>query len=189
VASIDRDTRVVVALTGEIVPVAEPPVRVTLAIGILKGDHMDTAVRDATMLGASALMPIAADHVAVPARAWRIDRWQKVAIASAKQCGRATVPVVARVTTFADLVDQSPDRLLMAIEPSIDPQTMPAAIPVERPSSVLALVGPEGGWSAAELRHAQAKNATFVSLGPRTLRAESAPAILLAACWTVWGWS
>jgi 16S rRNA (uracil1498-N3)-methyltransferase len=147
-------------------------------------------VRDATMLGAAALVPLASEHVTVPARAWRIDRWQKVATASAKQCGRATVPIVAPVTTVADLFGQSTGQLrLVAIEPSADVRGTHAGIPRDRPSSALALTGPEGGWSPAELTRAGEEHVAFVHLGPRTLRAEAAPTILLAALWTVWGWS
>src|SRR5512144_1636469 len=58
-----------VEIAHETVPAAEPRVRLTLAIGLLKGVQMDAAVRDATMLGAFAIVPMSTLHVAVPARA------------------------------------------------------------------------------------------------------------------------
>jgi 16S rRNA (uracil1498-N3)-methyltransferase len=50
-------------------------------------------------------------------------------------------------------------------------------------------VGPEGGWSASEAQRARDIDAEWLSLGPRVLRAEIAPAIALAVLWTRWGWS
>ena len=82
-------------------PVPEPEIPVTLAIAVLKGDQMDAVVRDATALGVVAIAPMATAHVTGPARAWQsgaaVERWQRVAVAAAKQCGRAVVPTVRPV--------------------------------------------------------------------------------------------
>src|SRR5688572_21322568 len=79
-------------------PVAEARVPITLAVGVLKGDQMDAVVRDATMLGVAAIVPLRTSHVTVPPKAWQsgaaVERWQRVAIASATQCRRAVVPDV-----------------------------------------------------------------------------------------------
>ena len=87
--------RCVVIVDGEIAPAAEPAIPLTLAIGVLKGDQMDAVVRDATALGVSSIVPMSTAHVTVPPRAWAtgkaIERWQRVAVASAKQIGRAHV--------------------------------------------------------------------------------------------------
>jgi 16S rRNA (uracil1498-N3)-methyltransferase len=57
-----------------------------------------------------------------------------------------------------------------------------------RPTSALLLIGPEGGWTPDEIARARERGAQLISLGPRTLRAETAPTVALAALWTVWGW-
>ena len=183
----------VVAL-HEVEAIAEPPVRVTLALAVLKGDQMDHAVRDATMLGVTAIQPILTDHVTVPPRAWQsgaaIERWQRVAVASAKQCGRAVVPVVTPVRPVADVfrAPAGPAVYLFA-EPSTGAQVLPVADAASsRPQEAVLIIGPEGGWSPAEIAEAQAAGAALISLGLRTLRAEAVPAIALAALWTVWGW-
>ena len=172
-------------------PIAEPAVRVTLAIGVLKGDQMDAAVRDATMLGAAAIRPIASAHVAVPERAWRapaaVARWRRVAIASAKQCGRAVVPPIDEVTTFDAAMAGATGASFICVEPAAGAAV--SGDPFEpRPDSALVLIGPEGGWSAAEIAAAASRGARSISLGPRRLRAERVPTALLSALWTRWGW-
>lgn len=180
-------------LTRAIDPVAEPAVPVTLGVGLLKGAQMDAVVRDATALGVRAIVPLETDHVAVPSAARRAaaaGRWHRVAIAAAKQCGRAVVPDVAGVAAFDRVLDRAVeegDRILMAVEPGAHGGGAP--IPEAPPrGGVLALVGPEGGWTAAETSRAVARGATLVHLGPRTLRAELAPAVLLSAIRSRWGW-
>jgi 16S rRNA (uracil1498-N3)-methyltransferase len=183
---------VVVKIDSPVTPAAEPPVRVTLAAGLQKGDRMETVVREATALGASAIVPLASTHVAVPARARdskaAVERWQRVAVASAKQCGRASVPVVQPIATLeAILTAHRADRILMCVEPSRR-AAGPARAAGERPASALVLVGPEGGWTDTEVDRASSAGATLVHLGPRTLRADLAPTVLLSALWTSWGW-
>ena len=196
-ARIDEVTKqaVVLVIEGEVAAVAEPAVHVTLAVGVLKGDQMDTVVRDATVMGVSAIVPIATDHVTVPARAWRDDgaaaRWHRVAVAAAKQCQRAVVPSIAGVMSLAELwVEPRHATVLACLEPAAaGGRTGPAWQGLARPVSVLLLVGPEGGWSAAEVEEIAAHGAHAVSLGPRTLRAEAVPTVAMAALWSTWGWT
>lgn len=175
--------------------VAEPPVHVTLAIALLKGDQIDHAVRDATMLGVAAIQPIVSDHVTVPARAWEsgaaVERWRRVAIASAKQCGRAVVPEIRPVSDLAGIfVDPAEKKVrLLFAEPATGAGTLSVSQSIgDRPAAATIFVGPEGGWSAEEVERAAAAGVRLIGLGPRTLRAESVPAVALAALWTVWGW-
>lgn len=188
----DRRDGITVELSREIQPVAEPAVRVTLGIGMLKGDQMDAVVRDATMLGVAAVAPFVSAHVSVPSRAWKGEaaraRWQRVAIASAKQCRRAVVPGIAPVTSFESLVRGAAfDVRLICVEPSSSDDTGAFCLP-PRPATAIVLVGPEGGWTAEELMIARQSSATCVRCGPRTLRAETAPTVVLSALWTFWGW-
>jgi len=191
VAGISKDA-VDIELTEIVAPVPEPPVSVTLGVALLKGDQMDAVVRDATMLGAAEIALIVSDHVAVSRRAERVDRWRRIAVASAKQCGRAVVPLIHPAATLTVVLNGASQNLrLICLEPRLDvagqfETTSLTALP--RPAAALLLTGPEGGWSAAELATARAAAVTGISLGPRTLRAETAPAIALAGMWTAWGW-
>lgn len=179
-----------VVLEEETRPVPEPDVRVTLAIGVLKGDQMDAVVRDATALGVVAIAPMETAHVTVPPRAWRsgaaVDRWQRVAVAAAKQCGRAVVPTVQPVAALADVLTNRTETIWLCAEPILaEGLTMKQE---RRGRSALVLVGPEGGWAEHEVLLALRAGAGFLNLGPRTLRAELAPTVALSALWTKWDW-
>jgi 16S rRNA (uracil1498-N3)-methyltransferase len=170
-------------------------VAVTLAVGLLKGDAMSHVIRDATMLGAAAIVPFVSDHVALPERAWRarhLERWTRVAVASARQCGRAVVPRLNEVSGFNAVLAAPTDERVMCVEPSaIDGGEDAAADRLPDPpgpARATVLVGPEGGWSAGEVERARGLGVSSLSLGPRTLRAEMAPAVALTVLWTRWGW-
>jgi 16S rRNA (uracil1498-N3)-methyltransferase len=172
---------------------AEPAVRVTLASALLKGDQMDDVVRDATMMGVAAIVPIVTMHVVVPERAWRdgspVERWRRVALASAKQCGRAVVPALLPVTPYEAIwTGTGHDIAIICAEPSLA-RSVTDRGDGSRPASALVCVGPEGGWTEDELAVADRHHAQRLSLGPRTLRASSAPIVALSALWSRWGWA
>ncbi|MCC7008330.1 MAG: 16S rRNA (uracil(1498)-N(3))-methyltransferase [Acidobacteria bacterium] len=181
-----------VALEAERAAVAEPPVTVTLGSGLLKGDRMDAVVRDATALGVSAIVPVVSSHVALPPRAREqrsVERWQRVAIAAAKQCGRAVVPSIEPPVELAALVRRTvadARRVICCVEPARGGGAPLAT--TDRPSSALLLTGPEGGWSEEEVEQCRGVGATLLDLGPRTLRAELAPTVALSLLWSAWGW-
>ena len=181
-----------VRLTAAAAPVAEPAVAVTIGVALQKGDRMDTIVAEATALGVAAVTPLRTAHVALPSRAREsgaaISRWQRVAVAAAKQCGRVTVPAIRPMASLDEIVGQwSGGPILVSVEPGRAwPGGAEGAGP--RPAQALVLVGPEGGWDEDELKRLAAAGARRVSLGPRTLRGDLAPAVLLSALWTSWGW-
>lgn len=190
VCLVDR-RRVVLDGIEDAAAVSEPPVTLTLAMAVLKGDQMDTVIRDATALGVARIIPIATDHVTVTPRAWQSgaarERWTRIAIASAQQCGRAVVPAVDDVTPLGE-VWSLPAALTMAcVEPAAaaDASGLPG-VPDRGPGSALLLVGPEGGWSAAEVESFRTRAVTGLGLGPRTLRAELAPIVAVARLWERW---
>ena len=190
-----------VTLDREVETVREPSVNVTLAIGLLKGDQMDAVVRESTALGVAAIVPLVSMRVVAPARA-RVEaaqaRWRRVAVQSAKQCGRAVVPTIDAPVPFADLLLNSGfDVRVMLAEPvsggriSEQPPPGPAVAAragEPRGARALVIVGPEGGWTVDEIRQAVTAGIPLWRLGPRTLRAELAPTVALAALWTHWGW-
>ena len=97
VKSASRD-RVTLRLEGAVEAVPDPRIPITLAQAILKGDKMDDVVRDATMMGVVEIVPLLSEHISVKpaaiAKGKPEERWTRVAIASAKQCRRATIPAV-----------------------------------------------------------------------------------------------
>ena len=195
-ANSDRKRDAVVVIDREIVPVAEPPVSVTLAVGLLKGDQMDAVVRDATALGVAAIAPMVTAHVTVPERAWKSgaarERWQRVAVASVKQSGRAVVPAIEAVASFDAVLNRACETKFMCVEPGATgaPDVVNRGISLEHsvPRTALVFVGPEGGWSAGEIDAARAAGVELLSFGARTLRAETMPVVVLSALWSRFGW-
>ena len=168
-------------------PAAEPAVQVTLAAALLKADKYDEVVRDATMLGVRVVQPLVTAHTDVPAartgQRARVERWRRVALSSAKQCGRAVIPEIREPVRLTAALETSPTPLLMLAEPSAG--IAESRLPVAPPAATL-LVGPEGGWSTEELETARHAGALFIQFGRRTLRADAAPIVALAIVMYEW---
>lgn len=163
----------------------EAACRVTLALGMPANERMDTLVEKATELGVAALQPLICERSVLRLsgeRAQRkVEHWRGVAVAAAEQCGRTRVPHVADVLTLSTwLAAPAPDRSVRRVVLSLR-EAVPFA--ADGAGAVCVLSGPEGGLSPAE--EALARQAGFapVSLGPRVLRADTAPlaALVLAA--------
>jgi 16S rRNA (uracil1498-N3)-methyltransferase len=190
-AASERRSATTVELVAEVAPIPEPSLRVTLAAGILKGDHMDAVVRDAVMMGATEIVPLVTEHVTVPKKAWQgsavLERWRRVAVASAKQCGRAVVPEIATPAEFAVVLSgHAGQSIVMFVEPAVgeDAKSI-AGTPMAPGGTLLVLIGPEGGWSSAEVTQGRAAGAMLAHLGPRTIRADAMATAALAALGTV----
>jgi 16S rRNA (uracil1498-N3)-methyltransferase len=175
---------------------AEPRVSVTLAQAVLKGDKMDDVIRDAVMMGVTAIQPIVTTRTEVTLaalqRGGRRERWERIAVAAAKQCGRATVPGSLAPRPFTDLTSALghgalPAPALMLVEPSASDGAFSLGELAGSPTLEATLVvGPEGGWTPEELDLGSTA-CRLVTLGTRTLRADATPIIALAALFALWG--
>lgn len=190
---IDREN-VSVAIEGEAKASREPRCRITLVQALLKGDAMDGVVRDAVMLGVNAIAPVLSAHVEGDRRGHaaglRVSRWARIAVASAKQCGRAVVPTVAAPVSLSACLSATPaDLRVVFAEPAaaVPSVSLDALRPIGTSDAVSVFVGPEGGWAADELRLLSGYHAVAVTLGERTLRAEAAALIGLSALHAIWG--
>jgi 16S rRNA (uracil1498-N3)-methyltransferase len=187
--------RVRVAVGEELPPAVEPSVSLVLAQAVPKADAMDQVVRDAVMLGVAEIVPVLADRAEVDVRrllaSGRVARWQRIAVASVKQCGRAVVPAVREPQTLQVCLARTAaiHRYLLA-EPGL---LTPAPIGVRSlssepaPDSAILFVGPEGGWTDDEVRLALGTGGQPLTLGPRTLRADAAAIVGITALQCVWG--
>ena len=190
VASVDR-TGVTVELGEPVVAVPEWSVRVTLAQAALKGDKIDDVIRDAVMMGVTSIQPLLTARTEVPAavfsRGRRLERWQRIAVSSAKQCGRAVVPPVLAPCPLADCLDgRTPGPVLILVEPAAAPPGRARWPPADAPRSATLLVGPEGGWTDDEVARSLEAGCLPVSLGPRTLRADAAAIVALSVLQYLW---
>lgn len=184
-------TRVSVVVGAPAVPAPETRVRYTVALAVLKGDGTDAMVRDAVMMGAVRVCPFVSTRtevrLATLERGERHERWRRIAVAAAKQCGRAVVPEVDVPATFADVVaavDSDAARLLL-VEPSLDIAARPVGS-FAAPDAATLAIGPEGGWTPAEVAAALDRGWIATQLGSRRLRATSMALVALAACQAVW---
>lgn len=190
VASASRDHATLRRLQP-LTPAPETRMPVTLVMSVLKGEKMDEVVRDAVMLGVAAIVPMVTARsetsLAALTRGARAERWRRIAVASAKQCGRAVVPEIAEPATFDAVMTTSVDAVrLMLAEPNAHAARVVSLrdVPV---SPAHLLIGPEGGWTDEELARTDAAGAVVVRLGGRTLRADAVPLIALTALLSGWG--
>jgi len=149
-------------------------------------------VRDAVMMGVAAIQPLLTARTDVPAAAFsrgrRLERWHRIAVASAKQCGRAFVPPVLAPCSLAECLDGAPPGVrLMLVEPAAAPRGASSWPPAGASGLAMVLVGPEGGWADEEVTLALSAECLPVSLGLRTLRADAAPLVALSVLQCVWG--
>lgn len=152
--------------------VGEPEINVTVALGVLKKrSRFETFVEKAVELGVRRIVPLRARHSETDTV--RTDRLRKVMIAALKQCRRSRLPTLTEPQSL-DALLQEPNcecRLLCHDQANAGPILHAVSDTV---NEVLALIGPEGGFSSSEVETALAAGCTPVSLGNRRLRAETA---------------
>jgi 16S rRNA (uracil1498-N3)-methyltransferase len=177
-----------IRLLDPLPPSPPPRVPVVLVQGLLKGDRMDAVVRDATMAGAVRIVPVGTGRSQIkPAaleRAHARARWLRVAVSSAKQCGRARLPAIDPPRSFDDWLAEPFDGVrLLFVEPEGADGTVAglrSLLSGAAPNAVACLVGPEGGWSVEEREAAVRAGCVPVSLGPMTLRADAAGLVAIS---------
>lgn len=183
-----------VQIVSRVEPVAESGVALTLAQAVLKGDKMDEVIRDAVMLGVAAIQPIVTKRsettVAALLKGARVERWQRVALASVKQSRRAVLPEIRVPLTLETALGEPAAALrVMLVEPaaSADVEPIAALQQTPPPADATLFVGPEGGWAAEEWTSAAAHGVRLVTLGRRTLRADAVPVAAISVLQFLWG--
>ncbi|WP_251897912.1 16S rRNA (uracil(1498)-N(3))-methyltransferase [Lactiplantibacillus paraplantarum] len=177
-------------ITAVIAPKVELPLPVIIACGLSKGDKPEQIVQRGTELGASAFVFFDSQWTvakwAANKRERKLDRLAKIAQGAAEQSHRTMIP---SVTYEADLthvlVNTTYDTGVVAWEESAKQgessqlvQTLKTMTPPQR---LLAIFGPEGGLAPQEVNTLQTAGITAVGLGPRIMRAETAPLYLLSS--------
>lgn len=165
-------------------PIPEPPLRLTLLQAVLKAQKMDLVIQKSTELGVTELIPIITERTEVR-ETRKLLRWQKIAIESARQCGRSTVPSVREPVNLKEFFlsgsqlkgivfwEEEGIALKMAIN------TLNKTFDLEK-DKLFVLIGPEGGFTQEEVISAEGKGLLRVSLGKRILRAETASIVAVA---------
>lgn len=161
----------------------ESPLHLTLAVALLKGEKFDLVVQKATELGVTVIVPVVTKLADIRLRdesdvLKRMTRWQRIALEAAKQSGRAVVPDISTPVAFATLVLEAvaepQSNCLMFSERDGQSLTETKKLLTAKATRLTALVGSEGGWTDEEIMIARDAGWRIITLGGRTLRAETA---------------
>lgn len=165
-----------------------------------RSGRMETVVRQVTELGVCRIVPVIAQRsrraknepVALERK---VDRWRRVADGAAEQCGRTRVPLIDKPCRFDEIVWETLPRPLLIADPSASCAVLSDhdgkgegrldARPAVTAATVL--VGPEGGWTGAEVDAVLARGGETLQLGPRQLRADSAGVVAITLLQYFWG--
>lgn len=161
----------------------ESPVAIVLGHSLCRAERSDYVVQKATELGVSRIDPLLTERTMVRLEAQRalrrVTHWQAIAVHACEQCGRNHVPEISPVRSLGDwLAGQwaTAVRLVLDKRACGCLQAMPEAT-----GQVVVLIGPEGGFTAAELRLAETAGFNAFQLGPRTMRSDTATVAALVA--------
>jgi 16S rRNA (uracil1498-N3)-methyltransferase len=181
------------AAVGEVISSAGSPARERLVVcqALSKGRKMDLVVQKATELGAAAIVPFISERSVVrldPAKAaGRQERWRRVAREAAKQCARADVPHVDVPMDIRALEPRlASDSPIVLHEKASVP--LRKVLSKRKHGSLTLVIGPEGGFSDAEVSLFEQWGASVASLGALTLRTETAAIAAMAIAAYELGW-
>jgi 16S rRNA (uracil1498-N3)-methyltransferase len=159
----------------------ESGLNVHLGQGISKGDRMDFVIQKAVELGVAEITPLITERCVVKLNQERWQKkllqWQKIAISACEQCGRNVVPTIHSPLALQEWMQQSTRQLRLTLNPKAQMRMLQLHPPKD---GVRLLIGPEGGFSDAEVYQAEQIGFYDVSLGPRVLRTETAALASLA---------
>lgn len=169
---------------------SEAAVEVWIAQSLPKGDKLETVIQKCTELGAVRIVPFVSERTVVQydakKEAKRLERWQKIAKEAAEQSHRNRVPAIDAPITWKRLIELCPsfDLALLCYEKESGLKLRPllaeclakdgSAAEQQKPKRILAIVGPEGGFTEREASEAVEAGCHSVSLGKRILRTETA---------------
>lgn len=169
---------------------AECPYALTLAQALPEGAKMDWIVEKAVELGACALQPLAAQRcvsrLSAERASKRLQHWQAIAVAASEQSGRNRIMHVGSLIDVDRYIDQQDLHLRLMLSPDAEVSLTQWACH-QPPRCVTLMIGPEGGFNAAEQAHAVAHGVLPMALGKRILRTETAGLAALAALNAIWG--
>jgi 16S rRNA (uracil1498-N3)-methyltransferase len=172
-----------IALESEEDP-RESPLDLTLLVALPKGEKFDLVLQKAAELGVRRVVPVVSERSEIripPEReAGRLKRWRRILLEACKQSGRSRLPGVEPPRGVFEALDRDPGGIRLVLHPSSDSAGFGPSLPPRPDTRVTLGVGPEGGWSEGEVTRFREAGARLFSLGPRTLRAETA-AIVAAA--------
>lgn len=169
---------------------AEPKVQVSVYVCLPKGDKLEFVIQKSVELGAARIVPVLSSRcVSRPKReqyARKRERWQKIALEAAKQSGRGIVPEVGPVLEYSTAVRELSENELPLLFYECGGEPLSSLIGKTEKTAGF-LIGPEGGFSPNEVEEAESLGIRIATLGPRILRAETAPVAALSVLMYAFG--
>lgn len=179
--------KIICSIAEKTKSVTEPNIEVTLFQGLPKASKMDYIIQKTTELGIAKIVPCAMSRCVVKlenqkAEAKKVDRWQKVAEAAAKQSGRGVIPEIAMPVSIDTAIEELKkcDICFAPYECEDETNLHEVLTSVKDVKKVGFIIGPEGGFDLSEIEKIKAAGIKTVTLGRRILRTETAGEAVLA---------
>lgn len=159
---------------------------IALLQGLPKGEKMDFIVQKTTELGVKKIIPVISERsipkLTEPKISKKVDRWYKIAISAAEQCGAARLPSISEPKIFLEAIKEVENYELKLLFYEKERKNTFKAILSEHPmvKKIAVFIGPEGGFSEQEVSDANKLGFIPVSLGKQILRTETAPITILS---------
>jgi len=171
----------------------ESPLAIQMGMALLKGNKFDPVLRKAVELGVHSVAPLQTDRCIVKVLRTdaekKVARWQRIAEESAKQSGRSQLPAVSPdIMTVAGFCRENQNaEIKLIFWEEEEAHRLSDVSPAASPRALAFLTGPEGGFTGSEIQTAREYGFQPITLGPRILRAETAPVVVLSLLQNRWG--
>lgn len=177
----------------------ESPLELTLALAFARSDRMELVLRQATEMGVNRFFAFRAQRsqygLSGNQKIKREERWQKIAREAMCQCQRTRLPQIQVVESISEFLDRTAPEVgsdddslrVLASEEEREQSLITLWHLFPKCGKILAVVGPEGGWTETEESQFTEAGFKTVHLGPRILRLETAAIALLASAQLLWG--
>lgn len=188
-----KDNRAQLEIVDALSDVVESPLYLTLAQALARGEKFDFIVQKATELGVSCITPLVTRYADVrlddQQKTKRVERWRRISLEAMKQCGRRTLVEIAAPLTIREFIaaNEAPrdgnvhlQQVLLMFNEKGGMSLAAALAEISMPCPIVALIGPEGGWSDDEMETLNDFGSRSVTLGPRVLRTETAAVVAIA---------
>jgi 16S rRNA (uracil1498-N3)-methyltransferase len=169
--------RVVGRVVGDRPVQGEPGVGITLLQAVLPNPDFDAVIEGGTAVGIRRFIAVQAERSVARPAAPRLTRWRAIAESAAEQSHRGAVPEIVGPVSLPAALEQTRGARLLVLEPSA---TVPLVQAIDGSDAYTIAVGPEGGWTDAELSLMREGDGVVVNLGTRILRARLAPVVAAA---------
>lgn len=176
---------IIVEIFAKDFPKTESPLKLHLIQALGKNDKMALIIQKVTELGVQEITPVISRHTIakIDPKKWlkRKQQWHDIALSACEQCGRSVVPKINDLLDFTEMVKLPDNNQKFILHPGGQKNTAKLA------NNITIASGPEGGWHDQEIQAAQQAGFSRLTLGPRTLRMETAALAAIAFLQTLGG--